>query len=163
MTDALTNGLIAIAAMIAMAGFGIPIAFSIGIVGAVGLYMTGGATFLFVMVQSLPYSVASEYSFAVIPMFVLMGTIAAFSGIISELYTAVNRWMEGLRGGLLMATTMASAGFSAISGSTIVNAAMFTRIALPEVIARGWRNRRADGFEAFAALRPDLIASEERP
>ena len=56
MTDALTNGLIAIAAMIAMAGFGIPIAFSIGIVGAVGLYMTGGATFLFVMVQSLPSS-----------------------------------------------------------------------------------------------------------
>ena len=161
MTDALTNGLIAIAAMIAMAGFGIPIAFAIGIVGAVGLYLTGGATFLFVMVQSLPYSVASEYSFAVIPMFVLMGTIAAFSGIISELYTAVNRWMEGLRGGLLMATTMASAGFSAISGSTIVNAAMFTRIALPEVIARGYHKGLSAGVIAaagtFAALIPPSL------
>ena len=39
----------------------------------------------------------------------------------------------------------------------------FGDLLAPEVIARGWRNRRADGFEAFAALRPDLIASEERP
>jgi hypothetical protein len=39
----------------------------------------------------------------------------------------------------------------------------FGDLLAPEVIARGWRNRRADGFEAFAALHPDLIASEERP
>lgn len=161
MTDALLSGFAAIGGMILLAAFGIPIAFSIGIVGAIGLYTTGGATFLWVMVQSLPYSVASEYSFAVIPMFVLMGTIAAYSGIISELYTAVNRWMEGVRGGLLMATTMASAGFAAISGSTIVNAAMFTRIALPEVIARGYHKGLSAGVIAaagtFAALIPPSL------
>ncbi|WP_158970272.1 TRAP transporter large permease [Chachezhania sediminis] len=161
MTDALITGFCAIGAMIALSAFGIPIAFSIGIVGAVGLFLVGGPTFLWVMVQSLPYSVASEYSFAVIPMFVLMGTIAAYSGIIGELYGAVNRWMEGVRGGLLMATTMASAGFAAISGSTIVNAAMFTRIALPEVIARGYHKGLSAGVIAaagtFAALIPPSL------
>ncbi|MCB1343687.1 MAG: TRAP transporter large permease [Pseudooceanicola sp.] len=161
MTDALTTGALSIGAMILMAAFGIPIAFCIGIVGAIGLYMAGGPVFLWVTVQSLPYSVASEYSFAVIPMFVLMGTIAAYSGIISELFAAVNRWMEGLRGGLLMATTMASAGFAAISGSTIVNAAMFTRIALPEVIARGYHKGLSAGVIAaagtFAALIPPSL------
>ncbi len=161
MTPALTHGLVAIISLIVMAGFGIPIAFSIGIVAAAGLYLAGGATFLIVVLQSLPYAVSSEYSFAVIPMFVLMGTIAAFSGIISELFGAVSRWLEGVRGGLLMATTMASAGFAAISGSTIVNAAMFTRIALPEVIARGYHKGLSAGAIAaagtFAALIPPSL------
>ncbi|WP_417426781.1 TRAP transporter large permease [Hoeflea sp.] len=161
MTDALTYGFIAIGCLIALAAFGVPIAFSIGIVGGVGLYLTGGSVFLFATIQSLPYSISSEYSFAVIPMFVLMGAIAGYSGIISELYGAVNRWTEGVRGGLLMATTLASAGFAAVSGSTIVNAAMFTRIALPEMIKRGYHRGVSAGAIAaagtFAALIPPSL------
>lgn len=161
MTDALLYGTVAIGFLLAIAAFGVPIAFSIGIVGGVGLYLTGGATFLFTTIQSLPYAISSEYSFAVIPMFVLMGTIAGYSGIVSELFVAVNRWMQGVRGGLLMATTLASAGFATVSGSTIVNAAMFTRIALPEMIARGYHKGVSAGAIAaagtFAALIPPSL------
>jgi len=161
MTEALYTGIFAIAVLLAIAGLGVPIAFSIGLVGAAGMYLTTGETYTLITFQSLPYATASEYAFAVIPMFVLMGTIASASGIISELYSAVNRWLESVRGGLFMATTVASAGFAAISGSTVVNAAMFTRIALPEMMRLGYHKGVSAGCIAaagtFAALIPPSL------
>jgi C4-dicarboxylate transporter DctM subunit len=161
MNDPIAIGCVAIVALLVIAGLGVPIAFSIALVAAAGMYMTIGETYLVVTFQSLPYAVASEYAFAVIPMFVLMGAIASASGIISELYTAVNRWLEAVRGGLFMATAVASAGFAAISGSTVVNAAMFTRIALPEMIRHGYHRGVSAGCIAaagtFAALIPPSL------
>lgn len=161
MTDALYTGIFAIAALLTIAGLGVPIAFAIGLVGAAGMYLTTGETYTLITFQSLPYATASEYAFAVIPMFVLMGAIASASGIITELYSAVNRWLESVRGGLFMATTVASAGFAAISGSTVVNAAMFTRIALPEMIRLGYHKGVSAGCIAaagtFAALIPPSL------
>jgi C4-dicarboxylate transporter DctM subunit len=160
-SDPLIMGAVAIAALLAVAAAGVPIAFSIGLVGAAGMFLTTGATYTVMTFQSLPYAAASEYAFAVIPMFVLMGAIASASGIISELYTAVNRWMEAERGGLFMATAVASAGFAAISGSTVVNAAMFTRIALPEMMQLGYHKGVSAGCIAaagtFAALIPPSL------
>jgi C4-dicarboxylate transporter DctM subunit len=160
-SDPLIMGAVAIAALLAVAATGVPIAFSIGLVGAAGMFLTTGATYTVMTFQSLPYAAASEYAFAVIPMFVLMGAIASASGIISELYTAVNRWMEAERGGLFMATAVASAGFAAISGSTVVNAAMFTRIALPEMMQLGYHKGVSAGCIAaagtFAALIPPSL------
>lgn len=161
MTDALYSGVFAIGGLLVLSGLGVPIAFAIAIVGATGMYLATGSVYMLITFQTLPYSVASEYAFAVIPMFVLMGAIASASGIISELYAAVNRWMEGIRGGLFMATTVASAGFAAISGSTVVNAAMFTRIALPEMMQLGYNKGVSAGCIAaagtFAALIPPSL------
>jgi len=159
--EPIAMGFIGIAALILFAGMGVPIAFSITLVGAVGMAMVTDVEFVLVTFQSLPYATASEYAFAVIPMFVLMGAIASSSGIIGELYTAVNRWLESVRGGLYIATAVASAGFAAISGSTVVNAAMFTRIALPEMLALGYHKGISAGCIAaagtFAALIPPSL------
>ncbi len=161
MSEALQTGFIGIAALLILAALGVPIAFAIALVGAIGMYLTAGATYTLVTFQTLPYAISSEYAFAVIPMFVLMGAIASSSGIISELYVAVNRWLESVRGGLFMATTVASAGFAAISGSTVVNAAMFTRIALPEMMQLGYHKGISAGCIAaagtFAALIPPSL------
>lgn len=161
MTDAILMGLAGIGALIALSGLGIPIAFSISLVGAVGMWLATDVTYTIIQFQTLPYAVASNYSFAVIPMFVLMGAFASASGIIGELYTAVNRWLESVRGGLYMATAIASAGFAAISGSTVVNAAMFTRIALPEMLRLGYNRGVSAGCIAaagtFAALIPPSL------
>jgi len=161
MTDSIVNGILAIVALLALAGVGVPIAFAIGIVGAAGMYLSTGGVYTQMTYQTLPFATASEYAFAVIPMFVLMGAIASASGIISELYTAVNRWLQAVRGGLYMATAVASAGFAAISGSTVVNAAMFTRIALPEMMQLGYHKGVSAGCIAaagtFAALIPPSL------
>lgn len=159
--EPITMGFVGILALIIFAGMGVPIAFCITLVGAVGMALVTDVEFVLVTFQSLPYAVASEYAFAVIPMFVLMGAIASSAGIISELYTAVNRWLESVRGGLYIATAVASAGFAAISGSTVVNAAMFTRIALPEMLALGYHKGISAGCIAaagtFAALIPPSL------
>mgnify|MGYP003627112587 CR=1 FL=1 len=159
--EPITMGFVGIAALILFAGLGVPIAFCITLVGAVGMALVTDVEFVLVTFQTLPYSTASEYAFAVIPMFVLMGAIASSAGIISELYTAVNRWLESVRGGLYIATAVASAGFAAISGSTVVNAAMFTRIALPEMLALGYHKGISAGCIAaagtFAALIPPSL------
>jgi C4-dicarboxylate transporter, DctM subunit len=159
--EPITMGFVGIAALVLFAGMGVPIAFSITLVGAVGMASVTDVAFVLVTFQSLPYATASEYAFAVIPMFVLMGAIASSAGIIGELYAAVNRWLEGVRGGLYIATCVASAGFAAISGSTVVNAAMFTRIALPEMLALGYHKGISAGCIAaagtFAALIPPSL------
>lgn len=159
--EPITMGFVGILALIVFAGLGVPIAFCITLVGAVGMALVTDVEFVLVTFQSLPYATASEYAFAVIPMFVLMGALASSAGIISELYTAVNRWLEGVRGGLYIATAVASAGFAAISGSTVVNAAMFTRIALPEMLALGYHKGISAGCIAaagtFAALIPPSL------
>ena len=161
MTEPIVMGLIGIGALILFAALGVPIAFCITLVGAVGMALVTDLNFVLVTFQTLPYATASEYAFAVIPMFVLMGALASSAGIISELYASVNRWLEGVRGGLYIATTLASAGFAAISGSTVVNAAMFTRIALPEMLALGYNRGISAGCIAaagtFAALIPPSL------
>ncbi len=161
MTEAIVIGFAGIAILIGLSGLGIPIAFSITLVGALGMWLASDLTYTIVTFQTLPFSVAGEYAFAVIPMFVLMGAVASASGIIGELYTAVNRWLESVRGGLYVATAVASAGFAAISGSTVVNAAMFTRIALPEMLQLGYHRGISAGCIAaagtFAALIPPSL------
>ncbi len=161
MTEALYYGFGAIGFLLFLAGLGIPIAFAIALVGAIGMYQASDLTYTLITFETLPYAVASEYAFAVIPMFVLMGAFASASGIISELYTAVNKWLASVKGGLYMATAVASAGFAAISGSTVVNAAMFTRIALPEMIQFGYHKGISAGCIAaagtFAALIPPSL------
>ncbi len=161
MVEPITMGFAGIAGLILLAGMGVPIAFAITLVGAVGMALVTDVEFVLVTFQSLPYATASEYAFAVIPMFVLMGAIASSAGMIGELYAAVNRWLERVRGGLYIATALASAGFAAISGSTVVNAAMFTRIALPEMLALGYNRGISAGCIAaagtFAALIPPSL------
>jgi hypothetical protein len=39
----------------------------------------------------------------------------------------------------------------------------FGDLLAPEMLARGWRNRRVDGFETFKSIHPELIHSEEQP
>ncbi len=112
---------------------GVPVAFSIFLVTVTGMLYMVGETFTLSMLKSSVFTASSNYTFALIPMFVLMGEIAGASRIISDLYQACYRWIGNLRGGVYNATVLASAGFAAISGSTIVNAAVFTRVALPEI------------------------------
>lgn len=162
MSDPVVLGTVAIVALLAVGAMGVPVAFSMIVVGIAGMWYVGGAGFLESTLKTLPYQVVSEYSFAVIPMFILMGALSSTAGITTELYTVANRLLSRIRGGLLMATTVASAIFSAISGSTIVNATVFTRIALPEMIRFGYDRAISAGCIAasgtFAALIPPSIS-----
>lgn len=147
--DPLISGLLSLGAVLAFILIGVPVALSIMSVTIAGMYILAGDAFLAITFKTLPFSASSTYTYAVIPMFILMGEFAGGARIIGDLYQAAYRWLGGFKAGLYCATVLASAGFAAISGSTVVNAAVFTRIALPEIVRLGYH--RGFGAGCIAA------------
>jgi tripartite ATP-independent transporter DctM subunit len=139
-----------LAALLIMAGFllllavGTPIAFSFGIVATFGFLLFEGPVFLFRLPQVAHESVNS-FVLTAIPLFILMAEILAFTGISSDLYTAIERWIGKLRGGLAISSVLACAGFGAVSGSSAATAAAIGRIAIPEMLSRGYSKSLAGG------------------
>lgn len=147
--DPVTFAALCLLCILVLVFIGVPVALSIFSVAVIGMVAEMGDRFMLAQVKSLIYAASSNYAFAVVPMFVLMGEIAGASRIIADLYQACYRWIGTLRGGVYNATVIASAGFAAISGSTVVNAAVFTRVALPEIERLGLN--RAFGVGCIAA------------
>lgn len=127
------KGLVALAVLLVLLALRIPVAYAMGVVAAAGIWLTVGEAFLFTTFATTPYSVAADYTFVVVPMFVLMGGIATRAGIIADLYTAAQYLLDRVKGSLLIATILAQGAFAAASGSTVVAASVFTRMALPEM------------------------------
>src|SRR5581483_9560301 len=111
----------------------VPVGMAMGLVGVSGFaYIQGGLPALKLVGQTSMRTVA-DYSFGVIPMFLLMGAIVSASGMSRELFRAANSVVGHLKGGLGIATIAACAGFAAISGSTVATAATFSTVAYPEM------------------------------
>ncbi len=123
-----------------------PIGFAMALAGAVGIYFIAGNKVLFNIVSHTPFTTASNYVFTVIPMFVLMGWLAAEGGISTDLFIAMNKWLGWMRGGLAMAVSLACAGFSAVCGCSITTAVTMTAIALPEMRKHNYSDRLSTGI-----------------
>jgi tripartite ATP-independent transporter DctM subunit len=117
---------------------GVEIAFSLGLVGLVGLLWLKGWTVGLGVVGSVAWSNASSFSFVAVPLFVFMSAILLHSGIGESLYAAVARWVGFLPGGLAVASVFACAIFAAVSGSSVATAATIGMIAIPEMESRGY-------------------------
>jgi tripartite ATP-independent transporter DctM subunit len=105
----------------------------------------------------VPFSTTNSFTLAVIPLFILMGSLATQAALTTDLYRAAYNWLGRLPGGLAMATTLASAAFGAACGSTVVNAAVFTRMALPEMTKFGYDKRLSAGCIAASGTLASLI------
>src|SRR3990172_6694705 len=90
----------------------------------------------------------TDFNFAVVPLFLLMGSFATTSGMSRELFRAGNAFMGHLRGGLGIATIAACGGFAAICGSSVATAATFSRVAYPEMRRFGYPQSFSTGVIA---------------
>jgi len=135
----------------------IPIGVAMGLVGIGGFGLLVGPGPALKLVGLSPIRTATEYSLALIPMFILMGSLATASGLSSELYRASNAWIGHLRGGLAMATIAACGGFAAICGSSVATAATMTKVALPEMKRYGYPDTLATGSIAAGGTLGILI------
>jgi tripartite ATP-independent transporter DctM subunit len=90
----------------------------------------------------------TDYTFGVIPMFLLMGAFVTTSGMSRELFRAAHVFLGHLRGGLGIATVAACGGFAAISGSSVATAATFSTVAYPEMRRHGYPQSFATGVIA---------------
>jgi len=160
MESELSSGLLAailIAALLVLLIIGTPVGIALILLACIGMYAFGGWSFVWVTMQTLPYAQLSSYTFVVIPMFLLMGTVAARIGIVNALYVAVFRIFSRVKGSVFLATVVTSTGFAALSGSTVVNSAVFTRISLPEIIRLGFDKRLGAGCIAAAGTLAAMI------
>src|SRR5262249_41428454 len=115
----------------------VPVGMAMGLVGVTGFgYLVGGGAAL-KMVGQTSMRTVTDYNFAVVPMFLLMGSFASTSGMSRELFRGANAFMGHLRGGLGIATIAACGGFAAICGSSVATAATFFPGAYPEMRSPG--------------------------
>src|SRR6201998_3388097 len=126
----------------------VPVGMAMGLVGVSGFsYLVGGAPALKLVGQTSMRTV-TDYTFGVIPMFLLMGAFVSNSGMSRELFRAANGFVGHLRGGLGIATVAACGGFAAICGSSVATAATFSAVAYPEMRRFGYPQSFATGVIA---------------
>lgn len=99
----------------------------------------------------------SGYIFGVVPLFVLMGMFISVSGIGKDTFDVANRLFSGVRGGLGISTVAANAVFAAVTGISIASAAVFTKVAVPEMIRLGHKPRFAVGVVTGSSVLGMLI------
>src|SRR5262245_2809238 len=126
----------------------VPVGMAMGLVGVSGFaYLVGGGPAL-KNVGHTTMRTVTDYNFAVIPLFLLMGSFASTSGMSRELFRGANAFLGHLRGGLGIATITACGGFAAICGSSVATAATFSTVAYPEMRRHGYPDTFATGVIA---------------
>jgi tripartite ATP-independent transporter DctM subunit len=126
-------GILGVALLLLLLAIRLPVGFAMALIGLSGFIFLvspeGGLT----MAARACWDQFASYNFSVIPLFILMGQIAFFSGISGRLYKSAYNWLGHMRGGLAMATIGACAGFAAICGSSTATVATMGAVALPEM------------------------------
>ncbi|MBT8409171.1 MAG: TRAP transporter large permease subunit, partial [Alphaproteobacteria bacterium] len=157
MLEAETAGLVVTALLAFMLTVGVHIGVALGLSGFLGILLAINSKAALAQLATVPFSTTNSFTLAVIPLFILMGALASQAGLTTDLYRAAYSWLGRVRGGLAMATTIASAAFGAACGSTIVNAAVFTKMAMPEMTRFGYDKRISAGCIAASGTLASLI------
>src|SRR5438034_806851 len=126
----------------------VPVGMAMGLVGVTGYSYLVGAGPALKLVGQTSMRTVTDYTFGVIPMFLLMGAFVSTSGVSRELFRAANSFVGHLKGGLGLATIAACGGFAAISGSSVATAATFSTVAYPEMRRYGYPQSFATGVIA---------------
>jgi len=126
----------------------VPVGMAMGLVGVTGFGYVVGSGPALKMVGQTSMRTVTDWNFAVVPLFLLMGSFATTSGMSRELFRAANAFLGHLRGGLGIATIAACGGFAAICGSSVATAATFSRVAYPEMRRYGYPQSFATGVIA---------------
>ena len=126
----------------------VPVGMAMGLVGITGYSVVAGLSPALKLVGQTSLRTVTDYTFGVIPMFMLMGAFVSVSGISRELFKAANAMIGHLRGGLGVATVLACGGFAAISGSSVATAATFSGVAYPEMRRFGYPESFSTGVIA---------------
>ena len=135
-----------------------PIALAMIGVGVTGSYLVIGTPMMTLnQLKTLTFGTFSNYSFSIIPLFLLMGQFAVLSGMSASLFRAAESFLGHRRGGVAMSAIGACAGFGAICGSSLATAATMGQVALPELRRYGYPDSLATGALAAGGTLGILI------
>lgn len=143
--------------LVALLAFGMPIAYSLGISGAVGILAISGFSGMLTQISTTAYRAAADSTLASIPLFVLMAELMHQGGMARNVFDAAYKITGRLPGGVAIATVLASAGFSAVSGSSTASTGTLAAISLPEFKRLGYGMSAATGIVAVAGTLAIMI------
>lgn len=155
--DPFLVGLIGLGLLFLFVVIGVRVVFAAAIVGLLGLVELLGWGPAAGIVGTIPHSKSSTYALSVLPMFIFIGFIAFHAGMTQQLFDAARKWVGWVPGGLAVATVFATAGFAAVSGASTATAAVFSRVAIPEMLKYGYDRRLAAGVVAAGGTLASLI------
>ncbi|MGH3517361.1 MAG: TRAP transporter large permease [Haloechinothrix sp.] len=155
MNSLLIGGIIGALLLIFLA-LGIPVAFALGLTALTSVALFLSAT-EFGYVNTLVFDSLNSFSLLAIPLFILMGAIFGQSKASQDLLEAAHAWVGRLRGGLAMSSVVACSIFAALTGSSPATSAAIGRIAIPEMLKRGYPAGVATGAIAAGGTLGILI------
>lgn len=150
-------GLLGIAVLFVLIALRVPIAIALTGVSFIGIWYLIGWMPAFGTLKDVPYHFAANWELSSVPMFLLMGYLAYYTGITRGLFAAAQLWLSRLPGGLAIASIMGTSGFAAVTGSSVACAAAMGRIAVPEMLRHRYDPGLAAGTVAAAGTLGALI------
>lgn len=150
-------GFIGIIVLVLLILFKVPVGLSLLIVGFAGIGLIKNVDVALSQLASSSFSTVNSYSLSVIPLFILMGMFMSNTGFGNDLFTAVEKWIGKVRGGLAIATIGAASIFSAISGSANATTATLAKICIPEMEKYNYKTTFATAAVAAGGTLGSLI------
>jgi C4-dicarboxylate transporter DctM subunit len=144
-------------ALFALMMLRVPVGMAMGLVGVTGYSVLVGPGPALKLVGQTSLRTVTDYTFGVIPMFMLMGAFVSASGLSREMFKAADAFLGQLRGGLGIATVVACGGFAAICGSSVATAATFSAVAYPEMRRFGYPQSFSTGVIAAGGTRGAML------
>ena len=155
--DNFTIGLLGVALLITLVMLGVRVFVAAAITGFLGLLALRNWNVAAAISGTIPHSKTVTYPLSVLPLFILIGFLAFYAGLTTRLFEAARRWMGWVPGGLAVATVIATAGFAAVSGASTATAAVFSRVAIPDMLKHGYDRKLAAGVVAAGGTLASLI------
>jgi C4-dicarboxylate transporter DctM subunit len=149
--------LVALAVLLLLLLSGIPVAFSLAVTGIVGLAVMSGGDIVGSVVAGTSYTAVGRSGLIVVPLFILMGMFTLHSGIAEQLFALAAKVLKRLPGGLAISTIFASAGFGAVSGSSMASVSTIGKLAISEMVRHGYNRGFAGAAVAVSGSLAVLI------
>lgn len=155
--DPLFIGLAAILIMVALIVWGIPIAFALVIVGIGGNSILLGPSQAATQLTLIAWETGTNFLLIAIPLFIFMGQLTYHTGLAKDMYEVVYKWFGRVPGGVAVTATISSAGFGAVTGSSVTTIATMGSMVMPEMARYNYDPRLASGSIAAAGALAILI------
>ncbi|MEM6440131.1 MAG: TRAP transporter large permease [Pseudomonadota bacterium] len=143
-------GLWGLAVLIGLIALRVPIGIALIGVSFAGLWVLMGPRVAWGAISIIPYKFTSSWILSSIPMFLFLGFISYHTQLTKGMFNAARIWLTAVPGGLAIASIFGSAGFAAVSGSSIACSAAMGRIAIPEMLKHRYHPELATGTVAVA-------------
>lgn len=151
-------GMLSVALILTLVVVGMPVPLAFLAVSFGAIWLLRGSFDLAVSTMAVStVDAIADYLFAVIPLFVLMGILVMVADMGRDSYAVANQVFRKVPGGLGISTVGGNAIFAAITGVSVASAAIFTKIAVPEMLRFGYSPRFAVGVVAGSSVLGMLI------